>query len=203
MSATTPRRITQVIQDLAVELTGSSALEYVPVRPTPGADSLYCFPVVERHIEAHGGAICYGWRFWELEWLYVEAEFHAVWRDESGSLVDLTPAPGRVSRILFVVDPEREYEGRQVNNVRRALSNEPAVHDFFDAADAEYALLNRGERSEQHLVELSPAEARELKAISVRKSAAAERMLRSRPQPGRNDQCPCGSNVKYKKCCGA
>jgi uncharacterized protein YecA (UPF0149 family) len=24
----------------------------------------------------------------------------------------------------------------------------------------------------------------------------------SRPKAGRNDPCPCGSGLKYKKCCG-
>ncbi|MGB0911339.1 MAG: SEC-C metal-binding domain-containing protein, partial [Nitrospirales bacterium] len=26
--------------------------------------------------------------------------------------------------------------------------------------------------------------------------------VRSEPKIGRNDQCPCGSGKKYKKCCG-
>ena len=25
--------------------------------------------------------------------------------------------------------------------------------------------------------------------------------IRVAPQPGRNEQCPCGSNLKYKRCC--
>jgi uncharacterized protein YchJ len=27
--------------------------------------------------------------------------------------------------------------------------------------------------------------------------------LEAKPEPGRNDPCPCGSGKKYKKCCGA
>jgi uncharacterized protein YecA (UPF0149 family) len=26
--------------------------------------------------------------------------------------------------------------------------------------------------------------------------------LPAEPEPGRNDRCPCGSGVKYKRCCG-
>jgi SWIM/SEC-C metal-binding protein len=27
--------------------------------------------------------------------------------------------------------------------------------------------------------------------------------VRVPPRPGRNDPCPCGSGIKYKRCCGA
>ena len=27
--------------------------------------------------------------------------------------------------------------------------------------------------------------------------------INRKPNPGRNDPCPCGSGKKYKKCCGA
>jgi SWIM/SEC-C metal-binding protein len=27
--------------------------------------------------------------------------------------------------------------------------------------------------------------------------------VRTQPQPGRNDPCPCGSGKKYKRCCGS
>ena len=26
--------------------------------------------------------------------------------------------------------------------------------------------------------------------------------IATKPEPGRNDPCPCGSGKKYKKCCG-
>ncbi|MBD3334727.1 MAG: hypothetical protein GF355_04370, partial [Candidatus Eisenbacteria bacterium] len=35
--------------------------------------------------------------------------------------------------------------------------------------------------------------------------AAAQRgktVVRAQPKVGRNDPCPCGSGLKYKKCCG-
>jgi SEC-C motif-containing protein len=30
----------------------------------------------------------------------------------------------------------------------------------------------------------------------------AKQIVREAPKTGRNDPCPCGSNKKYKKCCG-
>jgi uncharacterized protein len=35
------------------------------------------------------------------------------------------------------------------------------------------------------------------------KSGAAKRKQTAMRKPGRNDQCPCGSGRKYKRCCGA
>ena len=33
-------------------------------------------------------------------------------------------------------------------------------------------------------------------------SLEAKPVVRSSPKIGRNDPCPCGSGLKYKKCCG-
>jgi uncharacterized protein len=36
-----------------------------------------------------------------------------------------------------------------------------------------------------------------------RAGAAVSTVKRDEPKVGRNDDCPCGSGKKYKKCCGA
>jgi uncharacterized protein len=36
-----------------------------------------------------------------------------------------------------------------------------------------------------------------------RRKAAVETVKREEPKVGRNDDCPCGSGKKFKKCCGA
>ena len=42
----------------------------------------------------------------------------------------------------------------------------------------------------------------ESKIISSAPSSVAKSIVRDQPKVGRNDPCPCGSNKKYKKCCG-
>ena len=42
----------------------------------------------------------------------------------------------------------------------------------------------------------------ELKMISGGEEEAAGPVTRQEPRVGRNDDCPCGSGKKYKKCCG-
>jgi uncharacterized protein len=70
------------------------------------------------------------------------------------------------------------------------------------------------EESELPLVE-DPAKAHQL-ALEVEanlpaiykywlplRKAAVETVRHDAPKPGRNDDCPCGSGKKFKKCCGA
>ena len=37
--------------------------------------------------------------------------------------------------------------------------------------------------------------------LSARRKAIREEIKRGRPTFGRDSQCPCGSGVKFKKCC--
>ena len=210
MNIGTPQRISPKIREMSLELTGDNSPTFVPVKALPGADALECFPVVENHVAQAGGTVCYGWRFWELPGIYVEAEFHAVWRTEDGSLLDITPNQVGSQQVLFVADPSRVYEGHQVKNIRRALADHPAILNFFAAADAEYEFMNRGSRADQHgQIVLSPAESREYMQIQTKKADAMSRMMRKGAEPvrspakvGRNEPCPCGSGRKFKKCCG-
>jgi hypothetical protein len=135
--------------------------------------------------------------------VFLEAEFHAVWRDPDGRLIDVTPVPTAIDRILFLADPSRTYEGRQVNNIRRALSDNPAIKDFFRAADDEFDLMNRGTRADKHgTLALHGPDKDEWLGAEARKSAAMLDIFRELPKPGRNDPCPCGSGKKFKKCHG-
>lgn len=203
MDAGTPKAVTPAILDLCTQLGLGGRPQFLDVAPANDAQALDCFPVVAQQVERAGGEACFGWRIWELPWAYVEAEFHAVWRNPQGELIDITPTQTGVSRVLFLPDPRRVYEGRQVNNVRRVLSANPAVDEFLRAADAEFEFLNRGSRADQHVLSLSPSEAAELRVIRQRRADALLAMTRSIPDPGRNDPCPCGRGKKYKKCCGA
>jgi hypothetical protein len=142
----------------------------------------------------------------------IEAEFHAVWRDPGDTLHDITRKQIPLDRILFLPDPERKYEGRQVNNVRRPLRSDPIVSAWIKSCDAEFELLNRGDRAYQHgAIYLNPDEAAESEKIRKRKLGfelqllqTVEPFLRGHqiPRPGRNAPCPCGSGKKFKRCCG-
>ena len=51
--------------------------------------------------------------------------------------------------ILFLSDPVRQYDGYQVKNVRRALRSDSSIAAFIEASDAEFEIMNRGQRAYQ------------------------------------------------------
>ena len=201
--STTPANITPAIISLCHELVADTEPEFLAVAPVSNADVNDCFPVVERYVRDHGGSICYGWQIWEWSGVMVEAEFHAVWRSPTGELRDITPKQVSISQILFLPDPSRQYEGRQVPNLRKSLSPDQRVAEFIARCEEEFEFMNRGERATQYgELELSPQEVRELAAIQQRKNELYRQLDSRAPHPGRNDPCFCGSGTKYKKCCG-
>lgn len=181
----------------------STSPVYVDVRPIPGAPSKECFTIVEEHIQTHGGTSVIGWSLWEMPTLFVEAEFHAVWRSPDGGLLDIAPKPEPTQRTLFLIDPTREYEGRQVNNVRRPLRQDPALLGFFDACNEEFELMNRGARAEQHgEISLQGEEAAEYQKIQMKKTHFQIQILSLYPDVGPYTPCWCGSGKKTKWCHG-
>ncbi|MBI3200091.1 MAG: zinc chelation protein SecC [Myxococcales bacterium] len=161
------------VVDLAAGICEGARPLLVQVEPRNDATLLDCFPVVDRQVQLHGGEVCCGWRIWERPSVLIEAEFHAVWQKPNGDLLDLTPNQLGAERILFLPDATRQYEGRQVNNVRRALRNDPEIHRFIQTCDAEFEFLNRGERALQHgAITLDTAEAAEWQQIQANKLMA-------------------------------
>jgi hypothetical protein len=83
---------------------------YVPVAPASHARPAYCFDNSAEQAARHGGEAAYGWAIWHWPGRWFEAEHHAVWREPSGDLLDVTPQPGDPSRILFLPDPQAVYD---------------------------------------------------------------------------------------------
>jgi len=199
----TPANLSSSILELCQELVPGGKPEYVDVRPIQGAPINDCFHIVHHRVLAEGGASVCGWSIWEQPTLFVEAEPHAVWRAPSNGLIDVTPKKYPIMRILFLVDPSIRYEGRQFNNVRRAIRNHPAIAGFLKTCDEEFELMNRGQRAYQHgEISLQGAEAVEHEQIQRRKAMYCAEMLRLHPKVEPYDPCWCGSGKKVKWCHG-
>ncbi|MDQ3819520.1 MAG: zinc chelation protein SecC, partial [Acidobacteriota bacterium] len=122
MSCRTPRKITDDVQEFCREVAEGGEPVYLEVVPSHQDIPLDCFINVEKRVSEYGGSVQHGWRIWEWPHTMIEAEFHAVWLAPDDMLVDVTPAPKGVTRVLFLPDSSRVYEGRQVNNIRKPLS---------------------------------------------------------------------------------
>ena len=86
-----------------------------------------------------------GWAILQLDGIWLEAEFHAVWRDQKGQLLDVTPREFPFQEYLFLPDPTRAYKGIQVESYFLPLTTHPAVLRHIELAHELFVETNRGE----------------------------------------------------------
>lgn len=199
----TPAEVGHELAALCTDLVHNGKPIYVPVQLEQDSQANDCFPSVDAAVSNHGGNAILGWSLWEFPGVFVEAEFHAVWASPSGELIDVTPKSRPVSRVLFLPDERLVYSGRQVNNVRRSLSKAPCVSEYFATFDAEFELLNRGTRADQHgEIELTDSEADEYASLQERRALLFPEIMRLAAFIGPYTPCPCNSGKKVKWCHG-
>ncbi|WP_323600745.1 hypothetical protein [Pseudomonas putida] len=134
--------------------------------PLSGKPLKECFTIVPEHVAGHGGRQLTGWSIWEFPGKFIEAEFHAIWEDPEGRKVDLTPRPFAVEQVLFLEDLNREYTGRQVDNIRKALVNNFYVTRYLKLHRRIFEILNEGDLADQHgAITLPPAAEREYREV--------------------------------------
>jgi len=188
---------------LCSELDTGTDPVYVQVRPSDTSQINECFPTVDAYVAKHGGTRLLGWSLWEFPGLFVDAEFHAVWKSPEGALVDVTKRNRAIGSVLFLPAPGLTYTGRQVNNVRRPISLEPLVVEYLATFDDEFELINRGDRAEQHgEISLGGAEAQEYREIERRRAATYLHVRDLASAIGPYTPCPCNSGKKVRWCHG-
>jgi len=193
MRSSTPSRITSEVQEFCRKVHADNDPVYLDVHSSEQDIALDCFVNVEKRIAEAGGSIQYGWRIWLWPNTMIEAEFHAVWQTTDNTLIDITPAPKGASRVLFLPDSSREYNGRQINNIRKALYQKPLVEEFIRLWDEHHEILNKGERAYMHgELEFNGKEALRLDRIKTR-TAQIQAFL---------SPCLCGSFQRLYLCCG-
>ena len=195
----TPLTISEPILDLCHSICRSEKPVYVEHSPEPYAQVNECFPAVDRKVQECGGKVLYGWQLWEWPGVLLEAEFHAVWLSPENELLDITPKPFKVDKILFLPDPSMRYEGKQVNNIRVPLSDNPITRDFIGICDAIFRIQNKGDRARQSAISLEGSEAQLHQWLQETKVLTLQMLEFGL---NRNSPCPCNSGKKYKACHG-
>ena len=76
------------------------------------------------------------------------------------------------------------------DNILNKIRNVQEIADNL----LDYTTQMNDEESNKRLEELQ-------ERIDVMKETRVEQVVRKAPKIHRNDQCPCGSGKKYKKCC--
>lgn len=128
---TTPTEIGDSIQALRKAFKLQEEASWVEVIPRKDSVLDDCYMDVERQVNECGGALIYGWQIWEWPYVMIEAEFHAVWKNPEGKFIDVTKKRDGETRIIFIPDLTREYEQKQIDNLRLALWNHNLVHEYI------------------------------------------------------------------------
>lgn len=197
----TPAEISRPLAELCSELVPGTTPFYIDVFPLNEAPADECFPLVRRQVETEGGELVIGWSLREIPSLFVEAEFHAVWRNPADQLIDIAPKKSATKRILFLPNPAKRYEGRQVNNERRAISRDPVIVNYLHAFDRKFEFMNRGERADMHgEIHLQDGEAAEYRKLEQRLVYLGLQVMNLSPSFGPYSPCWCGSGRKVKWC---
>jgi hypothetical protein len=150
MLQSAPANISNYVIAFCSEITPEPEPIYLLVEPFNGSTPNECYINVGKYIQANGGSVQYGWQIWEWSNIMIEAEFHAVWVSPNGQYKDVTPKDFGINKILFLPDPNRRYEEKQINNIRKALKNTQAIKDYIQSADRMFELLNEGDLANQH-----------------------------------------------------
>ena len=127
---------------------------YVDVQPLPNEPVDECFFIVPKHIATHGGEEVFGWYIGEWPRVMIEAIFHVIWRTEDRRYIDITPKVG--DRILFLPDPHRKYEGRQVDSTRKPLKGDKRIRRLCELAHELFLIRNEGDLAYQRKVTITP-----------------------------------------------
>jgi hypothetical protein len=116
--------ITKHILKLARQIDATASPEYVTVET--GADCVpnRSFENVTAMVKKHGGSTQHGWTMREQTY-FAEGEFCAVWRCLDGRLIDVTPRADGQTKILFLPDSTRVWEGEPVEPRRLMLRETP------------------------------------------------------------------------------
>lgn len=193
ITLTTPPDINDDVRMLCAKIGIPRDPIYVDVVPNADCIENECFPNIKNKIKQAGGRIQYGWTIWGAPDKLIEGEFHAIWIDPNGDMVDITPKTDGETRILFLPDDKQVYTDEPIDNIRLALCDDPEVAKLIRHGEAmtrlrkKYNVNGRATIPEYEIMNI-------INGPSAPFHAAAK--------IGRNDPCPCNSGLKYKKCCG-
>lgn len=173
--------------------------EIIPVQILEGiSKEQQCYANVAEKITLDNGSIHYGWSLHFNQGLIIEAERHAVWENEEGALICVTPHPAGFDTVLFIsentaVDPQSD-----VDNVRLNITANPFVDDWITVLDAIGEFNRRFSiRIDDDTVAVAPGTEAAESALHREAGLVYGLILEKRAE--RSD-CYCGNGRKYLQC---
>ena len=157
---TAPAEINAAVVEFAESLGSSKPISVTVIQDPCGLYGWSADGVLEK-IRHDGGSIEFGWVLWEWPTVLLTAEFHAVWKDPTGALLDITPKPGGESHIVFV--PDKAY---------------PPGFDFANRPrNQRWSLYGAGDEARRVAIQMERMSASQL-AYETKRAAKAGKSLR-------------------------
>jgi hypothetical protein len=194
-----PEDLTDAVVSFCRKVSPHQLPCYVPVEPEPYCRINFCFQNIAKKIEIDGGSIEYGWQVWMWPDVFIEAEFHSVWKSPDDIYVDITPKDDAHQEILFIPDSKKIYAGYSIDNIRQSISGNRLVDLYIAINECLFLIKNYRQVAYEYTVSLGRSEI-DLCNDLTRWGYKIMRMVQC--GSSRNASCPCGSGIRFKNCCG-
>ncbi len=140
---TVPRSLSSALLEFCASIAPAEPV-FIPSVPIKRAMTSFCFDNVAQKVREKGGSITYGWAIWHMPGLYFEAEHHAVWRNNLGNLIDVSPQLGGRKRLLFLSDESAIYNPFALRpNIMAPDGDSERARQMVDLSNRRHALLIR------------------------------------------------------------
>ncbi len=137
----TPKHISNRVKTVCATVLPRVRPVLIPCRPESYAKAGECHASIAEKVKRDGGTVQHGWTIWEIPPWEIQVEFHAVWRSPDHSLFDVTPALHGGSRVLFLPDPQRTYDGRNIAGVHYPYSDTAICREYAELTTAQERIL--------------------------------------------------------------
>lgn len=193
-----PNEVTKPVKKL-IDLIGSEyAHEFVPVVPELEAKVGNCYVNVAHKVAKDGGNLVYGWAVWLGEFI-CEGEHHAVWEDQNGNLIDVTPHQVEADEVFFISDDRYTYKDTQIANIRVNVGNNPLVDHFILLSEMREFIKNQGVRVDDGYLFYNDYQ----KGLKTKYENLCTNVLIYLRAGGKlGSLCYCNSVKTYINCCG-
>ena len=188
---TTPKKVSADIQLLCDKVVPGSEPQLVNVIAAEEAFPGECFYNVEKHVQKFGGKSVIGWQLWEWPGVFAEAEFHAVWEDPDGTLLDITPKADGETSTLFFPDPSRKYEEKRVANIKHPIAKGELVRDYIKLLDLGFEVV------ENFSTRVNPVMVHYGSMLEQATQVVRAMLVKGRTTKGK---CVCGGHLTYGDC---
>ncbi len=143
ISTTTPSGINKHVRALRDKIASPIEPVFVQVQTRTDARSAECFEATATHVAEFGGSSVVGWQVWELPGILIEGEFHAVWKNPDGVLIDVSRKDDGENQILFIPDPRITYTGEKIDSIRLPIGKNPKIKQLISMKEQFYRLFKQ------------------------------------------------------------